>query len=127
LFSYIAKIDDNGKLTIYDLNGNEVNLNVNGKYRINVVAHGSEMVAIGAEQLAAHITDLQTKLRIEQTEQGSFSFLTHSSFICIPAINGLGASCFHRLSAISIDFYLCCSAGYFGVDGAITAYKQNLE
>jgi hypothetical protein len=47
--SYIAKIDDNGKLTIYDLNGNEVNLNVNGKYRINVVAHGSEMVAIGAE------------------------------------------------------------------------------
>jgi hypothetical protein len=28
-----------------------------------------------------------------------FSFLTHSSFICIPAINGLGAACFHRLSA----------------------------
>jgi hypothetical protein len=27
----------------------------------------------------------------------SFSFLTHSSFICIPAINGLGASCFHHL------------------------------
>jgi hypothetical protein len=47
-----------------------VNLNVNGKYRINVVAHGSEMAAIGAEQLATHITDLQTKLRIEQTEQG---------------------------------------------------------
>jgi hypothetical protein len=42
----------------------------NGKYRINVVAHGSEMVVIGAEQLATHITDLQTKLRIEQTEQG---------------------------------------------------------
>jgi myo-inositol-hexaphosphate 3-phosphohydrolase len=31
--SYIAKIDDNGKLTVYDLSGNEVNLNVNGKYR----------------------------------------------------------------------------------------------
>jgi myo-inositol-hexaphosphate 3-phosphohydrolase len=43
--SYIAKIDDNSKLTVYDLNGNEVNLNVNGKYRINVVAHGSEMAA----------------------------------------------------------------------------------
>jgi hypothetical protein len=28
------------------------------------------MTAIGAEQLAAHITNLQTKLRIEQTEQG---------------------------------------------------------
>jgi hypothetical protein len=28
---------------------------------INVVAHGSEMTAIGAEQLATHITDLQTK------------------------------------------------------------------
>jgi hypothetical protein len=27
------------------------------------------MTAIGAEQLAAHITNLQTKLRIEQTEQ----------------------------------------------------------
>jgi hypothetical protein len=39
-----------------------VNLNVNGKYRINVVAHGSEMTAIGAKQLATHITDLQTKL-----------------------------------------------------------------
>jgi myo-inositol-hexaphosphate 3-phosphohydrolase len=25
--SYIAKIDDNSKLTVYDLNGNEVNLN----------------------------------------------------------------------------------------------------
>ncbi|VVH65268.1 hypothetical protein BSPLISOX_2435, partial [uncultured Gammaproteobacteria bacterium] len=73
--SYIAKIDDNGKLTVYDLNGNEVNLNVNGKYRINVVAHGSEMTAIGAKQLATHITDLQTKLRIEQTEQGRIALV----------------------------------------------------
>jgi hypothetical protein len=28
------------------------------------------MTAIGAEQLATHITDLQTKLKIEQTEKG---------------------------------------------------------
>jgi hypothetical protein len=33
------------------------------------------MVAIGAEQLAAHITDLQTKLRIEQTEQGRIALV----------------------------------------------------
>ncbi|CAC9629850.1 hypothetical protein, partial [uncultured Gammaproteobacteria bacterium] len=73
--SYIAKMNDNGKLTVYDLSGNEVSLNVNGKYRINVVAHGSEMAAIGAEQLATYITDLQTKLRIEQTEQGRIALV----------------------------------------------------
>jgi hypothetical protein len=27
--------------------------------------------------------------------------------------------------SISIDFYLCCSAGYFGVDGAIAAVIQS--
>jgi hypothetical protein len=31
--SYIAKIDDNGNLAVYDLSGNEVSLNVDGKYR----------------------------------------------------------------------------------------------
>jgi hypothetical protein len=36
---------------------------------------GSEMTAIGAEQLATHITDLQTKLRIEQTEQGRIALV----------------------------------------------------
>ncbi|VVM24903.1 hypothetical protein BSPWISOXPB_461 [uncultured Gammaproteobacteria bacterium] len=39
-------------MAVYDLSGNEVSLNVDGKYRINVVAHGSEMEAIGAEKLA---------------------------------------------------------------------------
>ncbi|VVM18260.1 hypothetical protein BSPWISOXPB_239 [uncultured Gammaproteobacteria bacterium] len=39
------------------------------------MAHGSEMTAIGAEQLAAHITNLQTKLRIEQTEQGRIALV----------------------------------------------------
>jgi hypothetical protein len=34
------------------------------------VTYGSEMTAIGAEQLATYITDLQTKLSIKQTEQG---------------------------------------------------------
>jgi hypothetical protein len=33
------------------------------------------MAAIGAEQLATHITDLQTKLRIEQTEQGRIALV----------------------------------------------------
>jgi hypothetical protein len=33
------------------------------------------VVAIGAEQLAAHITNLQTKLRIEQTEQGRIALV----------------------------------------------------
>jgi hypothetical protein len=32
-------------------------------------------VVLGAEQLAAHITDLQTKLRIEQTEQGRIALV----------------------------------------------------
>jgi hypothetical protein len=52
-----------------------------GKYRINVVAHGSEMTAIGAEQLATHITDLQTKLRIEQTEQGRIALVDTSLWL----------------------------------------------
>jgi hypothetical protein len=46
-------------LAVYDLSGNEVSLNVDGKYRINVVAHGSEMEAIGTEKLATYVTDLQ--------------------------------------------------------------------
>jgi hypothetical protein len=33
------------------------------------------MTAIGAEQLATHITDLQTKLKIEQTEQGRIALV----------------------------------------------------
>jgi hypothetical protein len=33
------------------------------------------MTAIGTEQLATHITDLQTKLRIEQTEQGRIALV----------------------------------------------------
>jgi hypothetical protein len=46
-------------MAVYDLSGNEVSLNVDGKYRINVVAHGSEMETIGAEKLATYVTDLQ--------------------------------------------------------------------
>jgi hypothetical protein len=38
---YLTKVP-----SLLDLSGNEVNLNVNGKYRINVVAHGSEMAAM---------------------------------------------------------------------------------
>jgi hypothetical protein len=33
------------------------------------------LTAIGAEQLAAHITNLQTKLRIEPTEQGRIALV----------------------------------------------------
>jgi hypothetical protein len=42
---------------------------------IYVVAHGSEMTVIGAEQLATYITDLQTKLSIKQTEQGRIALV----------------------------------------------------
>jgi hypothetical protein len=42
--SYIAKMDEEGNIKIYDVDGNEVALNVNGKYRINVVGHGSSML-----------------------------------------------------------------------------------
>jgi myo-inositol-hexaphosphate 3-phosphohydrolase len=31
--SYIAKMDEEGNIKIYDVDGNEVALNVNGKYR----------------------------------------------------------------------------------------------
>jgi hypothetical protein len=44
------------------------------------------MAAIGAEQLATHITDLQTKLRIEQTEQGRIA-LTVSVFWVISPLS----------------------------------------
>jgi hypothetical protein len=59
---HIAKIDDNGKLTVYDLNGNEVNLNVNGKYRINVVAHGSEMELLSPKCLPLYLTKVPSLL-----------------------------------------------------------------
>jgi hypothetical protein len=46
--SYIAKMDEAGNIKVYDVDGNEVALNVNGKYRINVVGHGSSMKTMGA-------------------------------------------------------------------------------
>jgi hypothetical protein len=67
-------IFETGGIKIYDVDGNEVALNVNGKYRINVVGHGSSMKIMGADALSNRITALQAKLNI-------------------PAINGLGASC----------------------------------
>jgi hypothetical protein len=50
--SYIAKMDEAGNIKIYDVDGNEVALNVNGKYRINVVGHGSSMKTMGADALS---------------------------------------------------------------------------
>jgi hypothetical protein len=41
------------------------------------------MTAIGAEQLATHITDLQTKLKIEQTEQGRIALV--GSMVLVPS------------------------------------------
>jgi hypothetical protein len=55
-------------IKIYDEDGNDVALNVNGKYRINVVGHGSSMKTMGADALSNRITALQAKLNIEQTE-----------------------------------------------------------
>jgi hypothetical protein len=74
------------------------------------------LVRYNGKHLADNNSQYQTNIVLQLSDNetiknatnafNSFSFLTHSSFICIPAINGLGASCFHRLSAISIDFYL---------------------
>ncbi|WP_202784281.1 C80 family cysteine peptidase, partial [Bathymodiolus thermophilus thioautotrophic gill symbiont] len=60
--SYIAKMDEAGNIKVYDVDGNEVALNVNGKYRINVVGHGSSMKTMGADVLSSRITALQAKL-----------------------------------------------------------------
>ncbi|VVH51606.1 hypothetical protein BPUTSESOX_399, partial [uncultured Gammaproteobacteria bacterium] len=62
-------------MKVYDVNGNEVALNVNGKYRINVVAHGSSMKTMGADALSNRITALQTKLNIEQTDEGRIALV----------------------------------------------------
>ncbi|MBA5248085.1 MAG: hypothetical protein FE834_00920, partial [Gammaproteobacteria bacterium] len=68
--SYIAKIDANGIIRVYNLNGNEVNLGVKGRYRINVVGHGSKMRTLGAQTLTQHIKNLQTQLKIDPKEEG---------------------------------------------------------
>jgi hypothetical protein len=52
------------------------------------------------------------------TDKGGMSQKTetvksHSGVLKNPLIN------------LNIDFYLCCSAGYFGVDGAIAAVIQS--
>ncbi|VVH52687.1 hypothetical protein BPUTSESOX_354, partial [uncultured Gammaproteobacteria bacterium] len=62
-------------MKVYDVNGNEVALNVNGKYRINVVAHGSSMKTMGADALSNRIIALQTKLNIEQTDEGRIALV----------------------------------------------------
>jgi hypothetical protein len=41
------------------------------------------MTAIGAEQLATHITDLQTKLKIEQTEHCEFAVVVYFGNITV--------------------------------------------
>jgi hypothetical protein len=51
---------------------------------------------MGADALSNRITALQAKLNIEQTDEG-------------------------RIALVD----LCCSASYFGVDGAITAVIQS--
>ncbi|WP_139699172.1 C80 family cysteine peptidase, partial [bacterium endosymbiont of Bathymodiolus sp. 5 South] len=73
--SYIAKMDETGGIKIYDVDGNEVALNVNGKYRINVVGHGSSMKIMGADALSNRITALQAKLNIEQTDEGRIALV----------------------------------------------------
>jgi hypothetical protein len=57
------------------VDGNEVALNVNGKYRINVVGHGSSMETMGADALSNRITALQAKLNIEQTDEGRIALV----------------------------------------------------
>ncbi|MBA5249079.1 MAG: hypothetical protein FE834_06040, partial [Gammaproteobacteria bacterium] len=68
--SYIAKMDADGNIKVYDLNGNEVNLNVNGRYRISVLDHGFAMHTLGAQALTQHIQNLQTHLKIEAKDKG---------------------------------------------------------
>jgi hypothetical protein len=47
-------MDEESNIKIYDVDGNEVALNVNGKYRINVIGHGSSMKIMGADALSNH-------------------------------------------------------------------------
>jgi intracellular sulfur oxidation DsrE/DsrF family protein len=69
-------MDETGGIKIYDVDGNEVALNVNGKYRINVVGHGSSMKIMGADALSNRITALQAKLNMV--------LYCESSFKCLP-------------------------------------------